>query len=118
LNESLEELVVTGEVFGADWGTAAPGAELVVRLEESSRADARSSVIAETRLPLPSQETRIPFRLEAGGLDPRATYRITATLDLDGDGRIGKGDYLNMASFPVITRGFGRHVVVEIRRVN
>lgn len=110
--------MVTGEVRCRDQAADLRGATLVVRVEESSRADAPSTVVAETVLTDPWIAGRAPFSLLVPEVDPRATYRVTALVDLDGDGEVGRGDYLNVASFPVLTRGHGNHIVVDVQRVD
>jgi putative lipoprotein len=113
------EAVVTGEVRCRDRAADLRGAKIVVRVEESSRADAPSTVVAEAVLTDPwVADGRAPFSLLVPEVDPRASYRVTALVDLDGDGEVGRGDYLNVSSFPVLTRGHGTHILVDVQRVD
>ena len=59
----------------------------------------------------------IPFTLKVVEVDARATYTIRVLVDRDGDGRISRGDYISMASYPVLTRGHQPEVTVRARRV-
>jgi hypothetical protein len=59
----------------------------------------------------------IEFRLEVREVDCRARYQVSALVDLDGDGRIGVGDYASTRSYPVLTRGFPDEVGVHARPI-
>jgi hypothetical protein len=38
-------------------------------------------------------------------------------VDLDGDGKISKGDYISMQSYPVLTFGSPSEVTIEVKQV-
>jgi hypothetical protein len=59
----------------------------------------------------------IPFCLYAGATDPKATYTVRVHIDLTGSGSLKKGDYINMESYPVLTQGHPREVIVRARRI-
>jgi hypothetical protein len=60
---------------------------------------------------------RMPFRLRGTLPDNLARYTVRVLVDVDGDGRIGSGDYLNTESYPVLTRGYPDRVVIRVRKV-
>lgn len=112
----MADSVVEGQVVAGEYIENLRGATVVLRVEESSRADAPSTVIAEKVLTSCwLAEDAASFSVAVPGVDPRATYRVTATVDLDGDGRIGRGDFLSVVSYPVMTRGHGNQMVIEVR---
>jgi hypothetical protein len=38
-------------------------------------------------------------------------------VDIDGDGKISKGDYINVVNCPVLTYGNPKQIEVEVERV-
>lgn len=95
--------------------------QVVVRVEDVSRADAPSTVLAERRLrsvALPDAgvlevEVEVPGSL----VDPRRTYAVSVHVDISGSGEVGRGDLVSTQSHPVLTRGAGRAVRVPVRVV-
>jgi uncharacterized protein YuzE len=47
----------------------------------------------------------LTFKLEISDLNPQDDYAIRVHIDLDRDGKISGVDYINMQSYPVLTRG-------------
>lgn len=96
-------------------------ARILVELEDVSRADAPSRVVASRQLEAGSLSGSdvIPFVLEVptDALDESNDYSLRAHLDLNGSGRIERGDYITMQSYPVITRGSPNELRVKVRRV-
>ena len=97
---------VTGTVSYPGGGALPPGAELTVRLEDVSRADAPSVTIAERVIANPGQS---PIRFEIGydpaDIDDRFDYAIQAT--------ITRGDtllFINDMVYSVLTWGYPNSV--------
>ena len=44
-------------------------------------------------------------------------YEVSVLVDLDGDGKTGKGDYINKQSYPVLTKGFPDFAEVIVSEV-
>jgi putative lipoprotein len=76
---------VTGAVTYHERVALPPGAQVVVRLLDVSRADAAAVTLAE-QLIEPDHEVPIAFRLTASrdALDPRNTYSVSARIIADG----------------------------------
>jgi hypothetical protein len=49
--------------------------------------------------------------------DDQASYTVRVHMDVDGDGRVSRGDYLRMESVPVLTHGYPNRVTVRAREV-
>ncbi|MCI0636571.1 MAG: YbaY family lipoprotein [Actinobacteria bacterium] len=113
--------VVRGEVVLPQVTLPAEAAELVVQVEDVSRADAPSIVVGEQRL-LGVQlygGAVLPFEIEvpAGLVDERHSYSVRAHVDISGSGEVDVGDLVSTQSYPVLTRGYGDEAVVEVRLV-
>ncbi len=113
--------LVSGKIVFGEGSEAFSGAILTVSLEEVGRADAPSSVVAEqTRHGVtwqPGEPGQTSFQLEGPAPDKAGQYIISAHLDVDGDGKISRGDYITMESYPVLTRGYPRRVTVHLKRI-
>lgn len=112
---------VRGTVVLPDDVPSTGSAELVVRVEDVSRADAPSVVIGETRLedvPLEPGGT-LPFEVDVAAdvVEHGHSYAISAHLDLSRSGTVEIGDYVSTQSNPVLTYGYGDEAVVAVRRV-
>lgn len=118
----MADLVVNGEiVFGED---ASPftGATLIVSLIDTTLADAPSTTIAtevvrEVSFGGSGGGDAISFELRAVAPDARASYSVRAHLDLDADGRLSRGDYVNVQNYPVRPGPLPTHVSVKVRRI-
>lgn len=109
---------VSGTLRLAD--AVAPGAIVRVKLEDVSRLDAASVVVAEAVLPLASGAAAgadIPFSITAPAADEAASYGIRAHVDTTGSGDISPGDLVSIQAYPVLTQGHPDHIIVEARRV-
>ena len=96
---------------------------LHARLENVSYADRRSSLIGEVVIEGVRHEpddattarTVVPFRIALSApVDPAHDYAVRVWIDTDGDGIPGAGDVWSDQAYPVLTRGFGSDVVVEL----
>jgi uncharacterized lipoprotein YbaY len=113
--------LVQGEIVIDETGNSFSGATVHVRLEDTSRADAPARIVAEQVLEDVSHtagaETRLPFALEATSVDEKSRYTVRAHVDVDGDGKVSRGDFLSMESYPVLTFGFPNNVSVQVKEL-
>ena len=117
---SNAEGVVEGEIhFPPD--AVFVGATIHVRLLDATLADGPARTVAEQTIPNVSHPRdsggSVAFALRAGGLDARARYVVRVHVDVDGDGRVSRGDYTSTESYPVLTWGHPNRVVVRVRPV-
>lgn len=114
--------LVSGEIVFGEGEEAFSGAVLTVRLEEVGRADAPSDVVAEqTRYGVawePGEAGQASFVLYGPAPRKSAHYAVSAHLDIDGSGQVSRGDYINMASCPVLTLGHPRRVTLRLTRLD
>lgn len=109
---------VTGEVLVPM--DLPPGATLHVRVEDVSRADAASVLIAEQvtvlARPLVAGQ-RIPFECTIPDVDLRARYSVRVHVDRDGTGVVKQGDLISTQSHPALTHGAPDRVEVAVVQV-
>ncbi len=119
----LKESVVRGEIAFDPVVPDLAQAMIYIRLQDTSMADGLATTVVEQVLASPAALVRddgcIPFRIEIPRLDPRRRYSIGVQVNVHGGGgtRIKAGDYINMESYPVLTRGQLDRVRVYVRRV-
>ncbi|MGH6689971.1 MAG: YbaY family lipoprotein [Gammaproteobacteria bacterium] len=119
-SRSNGEDVVEGEIhFPPDAVFA--GATVHVRLLDATVADGPSRTVAEQTIPNVSHPRgaggTVAFAVRGSGLDARARYVVRVHVDVDGDGRVSRGDYISTESYPVLTLGYPNRVVVRVRPV-
>ena len=113
--------VVHGEVTLPAEAEPVDAAEVVIQVEDVSRADAPSVVVAEQRLHGVSLQPgeALPFDVEVPGerIDPSSHYSVRVHVDVSGSGDVERGDFVSTRSYPVLTRGNGDEVIAEVQRV-
>ncbi len=111
---------VGGRVLISNSHPAFRGGVVYVRLEEISRADAESALIAELiieNIDHGDTETEIPFRLEIpvdGRIEPMGMYSVRVWVDTDGDGKRAPDDLYSDRAYRVLTYGFGDYVEIKL----
>ena len=117
----MSKQVVKGEIKFAGTPKLPKSAKTYVRLLNTSLADAPSMVVAEQVIEHSahslSKGEKIAFVLEPSSIDERGSYTVSVLVDLDGDGKISKGDYISMQSYPVLTYGYPSQVTIEVKQV-
>jgi hypothetical protein len=87
-----------------------------------SYADAPAELVIEEAITGPLEARlragRLPFALPGVVPHPNRSYTVSVLVDLDGDGQISRGDFVNMASYPVLTFGHPEDVRIRVRRVD
>jgi uncharacterized lipoprotein YbaY len=113
--------LVSGEIIVGAEAQSFSGATVYVRLEDVSRADAASQTAVEQVLHNVShqagRQSRLVIDLRGATPDKRASYAVRVHVDVDGDGQVSRGDYINMESYPVLTFGHPNQVTVHVREV-
>jgi hypothetical protein len=96
------------------------GATVHVIVEDTTRADAAATVVAEAveplTQPLKPGERRV-LRLTVPEVDDHARYGVRVHVDCSGSGEVSAGDRITTRAYPVLTYGAADHVeaaVVEI----
>ena len=113
--------LVSGEIFIEDGGASFTGATIYIYLEDVSRADAASTVIAKHVLHDVSYSGQahgsVPFAMTGEITDQRARYALRVHVDVNKDGRIDAGDYISTESYPVLTFGYPKQASIRVRKV-
>jgi uncharacterized lipoprotein YbaY len=93
-------------------------ARVYVRLEDTSRADAPSRIVAEQTLSGAALAEGTPLRFELrGALPGGGPCNLRVHVDVDGDGQVSPGDYVSMESYPVTTSTAQQDLQVHVHRV-
>jgi uncharacterized lipoprotein YbaY len=117
----MNKPLVYGETVFDPVPTDLSGAKVYIRLEDTSLANGPSGVVSEQVLTdVPLQVTAkgsLPFTLYSEQPDPRIRYSVSVHVDMQGNGRISHGDYINTESYPVLTYGYPNRITLRVRRV-
>ena len=97
------------------------GATIFIRLKDASFADTYSKLISEQIINNVNYDTKSSnqyyFELAAENLDDNAYYIIQVHIDVDGNGIVNSGDFINMETNPVINRGFPKDVIIHVKQL-
>jgi putative lipoprotein len=79
--------VISGEVWYRERIALPPGAEVIVRLEDQSRADAPATILTDYTHVVDDTQQPFPFRLvyNPEAIDERMTYGLRARIEMDGE---------------------------------
>ncbi|HXQ70133.1 MAG TPA: YbaY family lipoprotein [Pyrinomonadaceae bacterium] len=96
-------------------------ADLIVQVEDVSRADAPSQVVGEQRVSgvqiSPGQVLPFEIEIPTGQVDPNRSYSVRAHVDMTGSGKVETGDLITTQSYPVLTQGYGNEANVTVKRI-
>ena len=95
------------------------GASVELILEDTTFADAPAIPVARRVLSSVSYDGgggSIAFVLHRDPVEPGRHHSLMVLVDLDGDGKLGRGDYRNAESVPV-PPGSARDLIVPLRRI-
>jgi putative lipoprotein len=117
--------LVRGEIVLPAGELPDQAAEVVVQVEDVSRADAPSRVVGEQRLRrvelLPGGRLAFEIEVPADELDERMSYSVRAHVDVSGSGEVEPGDLVTTQSYPVLSGAGGEstaeEAVVSVNRV-
>jgi len=93
-----------GRVLLPDLDLPVQAAAVVVRVEDVSRADAPSVVVAErTLIGVPLRQGSVPFDVDVPSdrIDPGARYTLSVHIDVAGSGAVERGDLLTTRIYPL-----------------
>ncbi len=112
---------VKGKIFLKEYPDFNQEVSVYIRLMDTGRADAASLKVFESVNHLVRFrdicKNGYPFQFQTDKIDPRRRYEIEVLVDMDNDGKTGKGDYISKQAYPVLTKGYPDYVEVEILKV-
>jgi hypothetical protein len=109
-------MVVTVEVFVDGPAASVAGAPVIVQVRDTSLQDARASVLGEARGTVAGGEGQRLAAVDVHVSDPRGEPSVWVHVDMDRDGRVSRGDYITVQSYPVLGRASASLRVV-VKRV-
>ena len=106
---------VTGTVGYRERIALAPGSLVIVTLEDTSKADAKATLLGEARITIERHQVPIAFAIEVetGRIDPRHRYAVRARI-LDPQGALR---WTSTQAHPVLTGGHPSAVDVPVESV-
>ena len=111
---------VRGRIVLPQGELPAEAAAIVVAVEDVSRADAPSIVVAEQHLlhvSLAGGEVAFEVDVPAGLVEERAYYSVRVHVDVAGTGVVERGDLVSTQSHPVLTGGRPDEASVPVKVV-
>jgi uncharacterized lipoprotein YbaY len=115
-----EDRTVRGEIVLPEGEPGERAARLVVQIEDVSRMDAPSQVIAQQEIddvPLDGTSVEFEVPVPAGLIDERADYSVRVHVDVSGSGEVEQGDMITTQSYPVLTHAAPETARIEVRRI-
>lgn len=117
----MNKPLVYGEIIFDPTPADLSGAKVYIRLEDTSLADGPSRIVSEQVLTdVPARATAkgsLPFTLCGEQPDSKTSYSVSVHIDMQGNGKISHGDYINTESYPVLTYGYPNRITMRVRRV-
>ena len=111
-------MVITGRILFQDDAVPFSRATVRVTVEDTTYADAPAEPIASWSsedVSYPRDATGIRFDITLNQEpSPRRRYTLRALIDVDGDGRLGSGDYTNVAAVPLTDE---RPLEIRVKRL-
>jgi uncharacterized lipoprotein YbaY len=116
-----EPFRIEGEII-LDNGNNVTRSTTYIRIEDMSRADAPSKNLAERILRNSTfiqklDKYVLPFNISLPFFEKNKMYSISVHVDANENGKIDKGDYINMENYPVPLQGFNDKVEIKVRRI-
>ena len=114
-------VLLTGKVFITEKPESDQDVCVFIRLLDTSLADVSSNKVGEVvyeQVKLSNLFTSgLPFQMKVDKVDPHLRYTLSVLVDLDKDGKKGKGDYIVKQSYPVLTKGAPDYVEVVVSKI-
>lgn len=115
------QLLVRGEIVFESSPMDLSDAKIYVRLEDTSFADEESDVLVQKTLThvkaLMTPQGKIPFSLYGELPNLTRSYSVSVHVDLQSNGKISTGDFINMENYPVTRFGHGKPMRIQVKLV-
>lgn len=111
--------IITGDIVIPSDCPIINGAAVLIEIRDVSRADALSTVVAQTRLTHVNfgPGDRIPFSIDVPEVPNAQSLNIRIHISCTGGNEIKPGDLLTTSSYPVPSRGTSGHISVFVNRI-
>jgi len=99
------KLLVKGKIIFKIRLVTLSSATVYIKLEDTELADRPAKTIEQVQIRniqnIFIEKGYIPFTIYGTIPDKQLMYSVSTLVDLDGDGKVSKGDYINMENYPV-----------------
>ncbi|WNM61900.1 YbaY family lipoprotein [Candidatus Nitrospira neomarina] len=113
--------IIQGEIVLPTGNVPAEPVDVVIYVEDVSRADAPSIVVGMQRqhgvLLHAGSMVQFVVEIPVELVDQRRSYSVRAHIDVSGSGEVKVGDFVSTQTYPVLTHGHGTSVYVSVKRV-
>jgi hypothetical protein len=117
-------MTLRGRILFGDDACAAPHADVILRVEDTTYADAHArtlDTIVRAHVTIDGPGAVVPFTCDLGpslsAAPPGRRLTLRVVVDLDGDGRLGAGDYVNTIAIPLAQVDAAVMLDVPVRRL-
>jgi uncharacterized lipoprotein YbaY len=119
---SADSLLVRGRILFHDIQKSIPReATAYIRLDDTSELDVPSKTIVQVIIKdfarLVNEGKPFLFTLHGTVPPENRSYSIDVLIDIDGDGRVSKGDFITMQNYSVKTFHPPTEMLIEVREV-
>jgi uncharacterized lipoprotein YbaY len=100
-------------------GTSRPprGAQIIVQVRDTTLQDAPAQILGEVRGSVSEAKGSLLASLQVPVDLPRPQGKtLWVHIDVDGDGRVSRGDYVTVRSYPIPT-GTDPHLEITLKQV-
>jgi len=110
-------VLVTADLLSEGTSRPPSGSPIIVQVRDTTLQDAPSQVLGEVRGFVAGGEGDLLARVQLPVDVPRPQGKtIWAHVDVDGDGRVSRGDYITVRSYPIPAEA-EPHLQVVLKRV-
>jgi uncharacterized lipoprotein YbaY len=114
--DSLDSLDLLLNIVGFTGEPLPAGSPAIVEIRDTSLADAPAKVLYQQRVVVPPTTTvmTVPVKAQLAALPDGTTVRVH--IDVDHDGRVSRGDFVTVESYPV-TSAPTQSLTVRVKKV-
>ncbi len=88
-------------VLAGRGGRPPEGSSLIIQVRDTAVQDAPATILGETRSKVAGGGGELLATIEVGTKTRGVRPEVWAHVDVDGDGRVSRGDYVTMQSYPI-----------------
>lgn len=116
MRDTIRAVIVTVEIRASSEARPPAKAPVIVQVQDTSLADAPARVLGEHRGSVASSDGAALATIDVDVATTAERMTVWAHVDVDQDGRVSKGDFITMQSYPVPS-GSHPSLTVTVKKV-